>query len=351
MGSGNGFHKGQLVGAVLAGSWRSSNYPPLEIAEVDLEEITPLLCHFGAAALAWRRIRETPWASSASAEVLHQSYRHQSLQSEIHQQQVERVFRTLNERGIEALLFKGWAASTLYYQNELRPTGDIDVIVRAEQFDQAEELLYSGEASDCNVDLHKRFSEIPDRSFDELFARSRVLPLGSQSVRILGPEDHMALLCVHFLKHGAWRPVWLCDVAAGVESADHNFDWNVCFGRSKTRRGWILAAISLARVFLKADTSNCPAAVQKPLPAWLTESVLRQWSDPRLIDLAPLNHPVPMSQLLRRPRGLLEGLRQRWPNPILATISVNGEINNLPRLPYQMANWLFRLKRLIVPSD
>jgi hypothetical protein len=326
MSSRNGSHKGLLVAAVLAGSWRSSNYPPLEITEDELEEITPLLCQFGAAALAWRRLRETTLADSAAADALRQSYRHQSLKSELHQQQVEKVFRTFRERQIEAILFKGWAASTLYYQNDLRPPGDIDVIVRAEEFARAQEVLRSSEARDCNVDLHKELEEIPDRSFNELFARSRVLPLGDQSIRILGPEDHLALLCIHLLKHGAWRPLWLCDVSAGVESTDRTFDWNICFGQSATRRGWILAAISLARVFLKADTSSCPATVPSSLPSWLTESVLRQWSDPRLIDRAPLNHPVPMSQVLRRREGLIEGLRQRWPNPILATISVNGEI-------------------------
>jgi hypothetical protein len=351
MGSRSSLHKGELIAAVLAGSWRSSNYPPLEISESDLDEITPLLCKSGTAALAWRRIQVTSLASSAPADVLRQTYRHQSLQSEIHATKVEKVFTLLRQAQVEPILVKGWAASTLYDQNDLRPSGDIDLLVRPDQFKLSNDLLGAPEAEGCTVDLHKTFHEIPERGFDELIARSKLLPLGNQQVRILGPEDHLALLCVHLLKHGAWRSLWLCDVAAAVESLDHDFNWDTCFGPSNTRRGWILAAISLAGILLKADVSKCPAAGQTVPPAWLMRSVLGQWSNPRLIDRAPLNHPVPMATLLRQPSGLLEGLRQRWPNPILATISVNGEINNLPRLPYQVANWMFRLKHLVAPSE
>jgi hypothetical protein len=54
-----------------------------------------------------------------------------------------------------------------------------------------------------------------------------------------------------------------------------------------------------------------------------------------------------MAVLLRHPAGLVDGIRQRWPNAILATISVNGKLNNLPRLPYQLANCIVRMGRLV----
>src|SRR5918993_1458331 len=85
----NGSHKGPLVAAVLAGSWRSSNYPPLTIDENALQEVVPLLCKSGAAALAWRRIKDSPLATSTAGETLRDTYRHQSLRSGIHEQYVE----------------------------------------------------------------------------------------------------------------------------------------------------------------------------------------------------------------------------------------------------------------------
>src|SRR5687768_18489830 len=98
MSSRNGSHKGPLVAAVLAGSWRSSNYPPLTIDQDDLQEVTPLLCRSGAAALAWRRIKDTSLATSPAGETLRDTYRHQSLRSGVHEQSVEKVFRSEERR-------------------------------------------------------------------------------------------------------------------------------------------------------------------------------------------------------------------------------------------------------------
>jgi hypothetical protein len=349
MNSKDRFRKGQLVAAVLSGSWRKSDFPPLDISETEVDEITPLLCTSGAAALSWTRIKDTHLANTASAEVLHQAYRLQSLQATIHEAKVEKVFRLLRQSSVDAVLAKGWAAATIYQQTDLRPSGDIDICVRAEQFKLAREILSAPEANDCWVDLHQRFSELDERTLDELFGRSKLVSLGREQVRILSPEDHLALLCIHLLKHSAWRPLWLCDVSVAIETLPLNFDWDVCLGRNKTRARWIICAITLANRLLGTDIRNCPAAAETmELPKWLVENVLKLWSNPVPSNQPPMSHPIPMADFLRRPRGLREGLRQRWPNPIMATISINGEINNFPRLPYQVGNWLARIARLLI---
>jgi hypothetical protein len=342
--------KGSLVAEVLAGAWRASALPSLQISERELDEVTPLLYDSGTAALGWRRVSKTPLRNSSSAEVLHQAYRLQSLQSEIHEQEIAKVFRLLRQAQVEAVLGKGWATAGLYAEKALRPYGDIDICVRPEHFKLAEEILNAPDADDCWVDLHKHFSEIDERTVDDLFARSRTVSLGEEQIRILGPEDQLALSCIHLLKHGAWRPLWLCDVGVAIESLPATFDWDLCLGSNNTRAHWITCAIGLAKRLLRADTENLPAEVESPLPAWLIENVIKQWANPFAIDQPPMSHPVPMSHLLRHPAGLVDGLRQRWPNPIIATISVNGEFNNLPRLPYQMANCLSRIGRLLLNS-
>src|SRR6185312_210577 len=100
--------KGRLVAEVLAGSWRSSEFPPLQISEAELDSITPLLYDSGAAALAWNRLANTNLRNTASADLLHQAYRLQALQSNIHEQKIEKVFRLLREAKVEAVLAKGW---------------------------------------------------------------------------------------------------------------------------------------------------------------------------------------------------------------------------------------------------
>lgn len=350
MKSKDALRKGNLVAEVLSGSWRSSDVPTLDISETDLDTVTPLLYDSGTAALGWHRISKTHLRNSSSAEVLHQAYRLQSLQSEIHAQKIEKVFRLLGQAQVEAVLAKGWATAGLYSDRALRPYGDIDICVRPQHFKLAEEVLSAPEANDCWVDLHKHFSEIDERTIEELFARSRTVSLGNDQIRMLGLEDQLALSCIHLLKHGAWRPLWLCDVGVVIESLPATFDWDVCLGRNNTRANWIICAIGLAKRLLRVDTEGLPSRTNAQLPAWLIENVLKQWESPFAIHQPPMSHPVPMADLLRHPSGLLGGLRQRWPNPIIATISVNGEFNNLPRLPYQMANCLSRIGRLLLNS-
>jgi hypothetical protein len=272
------------------------------------------------------------------------------LQSGIHEQKIEKVFRLLRRAGVEPILAKGWAAAGLYPDRALRPYGDLDICVRPQQFSLAEKVLSAPGANDCWVDLHQHFSEIDERTVDELFARSSMVTLGNEEIRILSLEDQLALSCIHLLKHGAWRPLWLCDVGVAIESLPETFDWNVCLGRNLKREKWIVCAIGLAKSLLRVNTAGLPARTEALLPGWLSENVIKQWARPFAIHQPPMSHPIPMADLLRHPSGLIGGLRQRWPNPIIATISVNGEFNNLPRLPYQLANCLSRIGRLLVNS-
>ena len=61
------------------------------------------------------------------------------------------------------------------------------------------------------VDLHRgldrqrdgqAFSLLDDRRLEELYERSELVALGDVDVRILGPEDHLRLICLHMLAHG-----------------------------------------------------------------------------------------------------------------------------------------------------
>jgi Uncharacterised nucleotidyltransferase len=343
--------RGSLVAEVLAGSWRHTQPASLNLSGSQLDEVTPLLYGSGAGALGWWRVRETELKTSASAAVLQQAFRLQVLQSGIHEEKITKVLLLLRQAAIEPILVKGWAAAGFYPERGLRPYGDIDLLVRSEQYRAAAEILAQPEAKDCWVDLHQNFDELDDREIDELFERSQLVPLGLDTVRVLSAEDHLSLLAVHLLKHGAWRPLWLCDIAAAVEGLPQSFDWDICLGSVKRRAGWIVGAISLARHFLGAQTDHLPAAVRAgELPRWLTDAVFKEWQNPFAINQPPMRHPVPMAGQLMHPTGLFRALRDRWPNPIIATISVNGQFNGLPRLPYQLWNCALRAARLLAHS-
>ncbi len=343
--------QGELVARALRGSWRAGDLPPFDLLEPELDQIAPLLVGSGAASLGWRVVNRSSLRDSSSGELLHQAYRLQTLQAEIQEQKIEKVFRLLRESSVDAILAKGWAAAGLYPNRTLRPYGDIDICVRSADYQSVSELFSSPRGNDCWIDLHRHFSEIGNRTVAELFSRSKMHRVGQEEVRVLGDEDHVALLSIHLLKHGAWRPLWLCDVAAAMESPSPTFAWDECLGRDPIRASWIQSAFGLAHLLLGASTEKLPASMRTlAVPEWLVDTVLRQWSNPYARYQAPMNHPVPMTDVWRRPSELIDGLRQRWPNPIIATISVHGRLNELPRLPYQLANCLARVVRFVIPG-
>ncbi len=340
--------RGSLVGRILSGAWRKPPFPPLDITQDQLDEATPLLNGSSAGALAWWRIGKTAFRGSASAEVLRQAYRFHSVQAVMHEEKIKKVFRLLKEASIEAVMAKGWSATALYPAAPLRPYHDIDIYVRARDFPAAESVFTGPGADDCWVDLHNRFWELDDRNQESVFARSKMVALGEEQICTLGAEDHLALLAIHFLKHGGWRPLWLCDIGAAIEGLSDEFDWEICLGRNPVRANWIVHAIGLAQRLLGARIDTLPKAIRVPEPpSWLIESVLSQWANPFPLSQSPAVHPIPMGSYLKRPRGVINALRHRWPNPIAATVILNGKFNSLPRLPYQVGNCMLRAGQFV----
>jgi hypothetical protein len=340
--------RGRLIATTLEGSWRTSPPAELHLSATEFEEVTPLQYDSGASALGWWRVRETPLRETPSGELLHQAFRLLALQANIHQTKIQKLFRLMRAEGVEPMLLKGWAIARLYPQPALRPYGDIDLFVRPRDSWAARRVIESDAARGSWVDLHTRIDELPETSAEDLFARSQLVECGDEQVRVPGAEDHFALLAIHLLKHGAWRPSWLCDLGLLLESMSADFDWDLCLSKDKRRANWILSAIGLAHELVGAEIGNEEIAARaRAIPGWLARSVLKEWETPFAIDQPPMSHRAPMRSYLRHPRGFLSDLAHRWPNPILATVSVNGEFNRWPRLPYQLGNCFLRVGRLV----
>jgi hypothetical protein len=338
-----------LIADFLSGSWRDRQ-APLDIPPEHLELTTALLFDSGGAGLGWWRIRETDLRDTPSARLLHQAFRLLALQANIHQTKVQKIFRLLRAEGVEPILLKGWAIARLFPQPGLRPYGDIDLFVHPRDSRAAHRVIDSEAARVCWVDLHTRIDELADTPAEDLFSRSKLVSCGDEQVRVAGAEDHFALLAIHLLKHGAWRPTWLCDLGLLLETMTSDFDWDLCLGNNKRRANWILSAIGLAHELVGAEIANEEIASRaREIPAWLARRVLKEWETPFAGEQPPMSHRAPMRSYLRHPRGLLSDLARRWPNPILATVSVNGRFNRLPRLPYQLANCVSRSINLAFP--
>jgi len=332
-------NKGTMIASVLAGSWRQ--FPsPLEISAAQLEIATPGMLASGAAALAWKRVSKSKLRTASVAKELEQAYRLHTLQSAIHERDIQNVLALLSRAGIDPVLVKGWAIARLYPESGLRPYGDIDLCVNPKQFAAAQAAL-SNQPNQHRIDLHRGFAKLDTRSWGELYARSELLKIEDAEVRVLAPEDHLRALCFHFLREGGWRPLWLCDIAVVVESRPENFDWDLFLGPDPKRREWFACSIMLAHHLLEADLDGVPEAIaRRRLPGWLVPAVLKAWEVRAMLH----RHSTPMKNLWRKPTYALrpKNLRTHWPNAIEGTIGLNGPFNELPRLPFQLGNCAVR---------
>ena len=332
---------GCLVAGLLAGAWRRVP-AAAELGPRQLEQAVPRLLQTAAASLGWWRLQRSPSPSPlrqcpAAVELL-QAFRLHALQVSIHEHDLRELVRFFRSAGIEPVLGKGWAVARLYPEPALRPYGDFDFYVPPAQFQAAQNAAARADVPPCGVDLHCGIPDLGDRPVEDWFGRTRLVPLDELGVRILGPEDQLRLSCWHLLRHGAWRPLWLCDCAVLVETRPADFDWDYCLRGSRRQVQALLCVLGLAEQLLGACLDGTPVARRAgSVPRWLIPSVLRQWGRPydRCTD-------QPLAESLRHPGDWLAALGRRWPNPIEATLSTRAPFNELPRLPFQLADCLAR---------
>jgi Uncharacterised nucleotidyltransferase len=327
---------GPLLAAFLRGIWRQQPCPT-PLSEGNLDCLTPLLLRSGAGGLGWSRVRQTALRFAPAAIELHQAYRFHALRAALYEQAVQRYVSALQAAGIDVLLFKGWAIARLYPESALRPYGDIDLVVAPGHYASAAAVLQGVRFADCDVDLHPSLGSMSDHAWESLYARAHIISLRGVNVRILAPEDHLVLLCRHFLRHNAWRPLWLCDIAAALEARQADFDWGLCLGSNRRRAGWVTCTLGLAAQLLDAHVEDTPIASHaNHLPSWLKPAVLRQWD--RCVGPGHLGTIVRyVTSHWRQPRHLLRHARQRWDMPTAATFALRAPLNAFPRSPFQLA--------------
>jgi len=335
---------GYRVSAVLSGAWRPSA-PSLDLVSEELANVAPRLLRSGAGGLAWWRLRGSPLSGSPAGLEFLQAYRLHTLQAALHDREVRLAFAALRDAGVEPVLAKGWAAARLYPESGLRPYGDIDLCVPPQQHDTASRIVARPSSGLSSVDLHPGFAMLDDRSLTDLYTASVVTSLEGVDIRVLGPEDHLRYLSLHMLGHGAWRPLWLCDVAAALECLPSGFDWDNLLRGDRRRTDWVICTLGLAQGLLGARLPDVPRVVRdRPLPWWLATTVLRQWGRGQ----TPHGSRTPFAQeSLRRPGRLLKALWVRWPNGIEATVGLHGPFNQWPRLPFQLGECLRRIARFV----
>jgi len=327
---------------MLRTSWRTAP-DPFSITADDLSAIEPLLLATGAGALAWRRLRAAEMLSNVRSTGLKEAYRKHSIEAALHEINTRDIFIRARAANIEPVLFKGWALARLYPEDGLRPYGDIDLWVRTKDLEQLQAALTRGKDRSYCVEPHASFYPQYERSIDDVLRRSQVVRLNGVLVRVPSDEDHLRFICLHFLYHGGWRPLWLCDIGMMVESAGSRFDWDNCLRGTRKHADWIACAIGLAHQLLGAEVKGTPIEKRAAsLPRWLSHAILRQWSKGSGMSHAEdLSFSLP--RRLRQPKQLLHALQEHWRNPVQASVEMDAWFGESPRSILQVGSAISRL--------
>lgn len=156
-------------------------------------------------------------------------------------------------------------------------------------------------------------------------------------VRLLRPEDHLRILCVHWLTDGGANRERLWDIYYAVENRPVNFDWDRCLKSvDKRRRKWVVCAIGLAHLYFGLRVEDTPLATEaKLIPEWVIKAVEKEWADE--IRLRRLH------DCLYDRKEFFRQLKKRFPpNAIQATVLTGGEFDDKPRTFYQIKKILMR---------
>jgi len=316
---------------------------PHSLSYDELRAVAPILRGNGSAGLAWWRIRDQGLRDHPQAAELRDNFRQQTLRDRLMERHLAEIIPFFRKRGIEPVLGKGWAVGRLYPSVGLRPYGDLDLLIPPSQLPAAEAALLERDRPPAPVELHATFRQLLDRTPEELVARAQTALLDDVEVRVLAPEDHLRLLSLHGLRHGLWRPTWLCDVAVfldWISSDPASFDWELCTSGDQWRSEGVRCGLGLARDLLGADleAAGVPRAWQDPpLPSWLAQATLRSWGTAK--HYLHVGGPL---ELLGHPLRLLEVARLKWATPMEVTSRCEAPWDDTPRFPHQVMDYLSR---------
>jgi hypothetical protein len=354
------------LGAALSGDW--DRVGPL--GPVDLDAVladarahrVDLLLAAGAGGTG------APWPDRLR-EDMRQRLREAAAVTSARVHSLKRLLEALADRSIEVLIVKGVAlANTIYPSPHLRPHRDIDLLIRAEALERAEEALFAtgwqrelepdGEKMTSQrhyrsaavvtdyVDLHWKVA-IPHvfadmLEFGELAARARPVPSLGRGARVPADEDSLLIACLHRVAHhqDGLDLLWLWDIHLLVQRLDDRAAEAFAERASRARMGAIAArGLTLARHYFR--TALAPGLVERLESAWRGEPSARflgggfRQIDLLRSDLRTLPDWGSRLGLLREhlfpPRRYMKSLYRQCPAPLLPLAYCHRIVRGAPK--------------------
>lgn len=259
------------------------------------------------------------------------------LSLKVNEKRLNDVWTKFTEGGFSPILIKGWATAVFYPNPAERLYVDFDLVFDPVEFEPAQEFAKNSEMG-FSIDYHEGARHLDSLSFAELFDRSVLKKCGEGEIRVPCDEDHLRIICVHWLNDGGTEKEKLWDIYHAVENRRSDFDWSKCLDVvDEQRRFWVICAIAIAHRYLGLAAEDLPFKDEfKNVPRWVYKALEKEWASG--IRLMPLHYYV------NDKKALWKQIKKRIPpNPIQATIDLRGKFNNTPRIFYQVGDILIRV--------
>lgn len=243
-----------------------------------------------------------------------------------------RILDHLSGLGIETMPYKGVAlAEAVYGDIALRQSGDIDLLIRPQDFSRVREAVrdlgftqtklfldehqgaYLKSGNECAFDgaagpnllevqwaIQPRFYAI-DFDMSGLFSRAVGVSVAGYPTKTLSDEDLFLVLCAHAAKHVWGRLIWLCDIARFVSWP--SLEWTRihaharAIGISRILSVSVVAARDLLGAPIPAEASQ---AAEDRATTELVEEVRRQLLSEELHNVESLSYFRLMMRLRER---------------------------------------------------
>lgn len=276
--------------------------------------------------------------ATTGKDLQHDTLRWNLLQKRAQKVRAFRAVEFLRAAGVEPILIKGVSAAQFYPDDQIRISIDTDLAVSGSDFAKASAYCRSEAAAGMAIDVHRELRHLDSVDWQDLFDNSVPLNFEEGSVRVLRPEDSLRVLCVHWLTDGGVFRERLWDVYYAVANRPPDFDWERFLDVvSKRRRRWLTCTLGLAERYLGLELTDTPVRDEaRLLPTWLINAIEKEW--------AREAKPKPLEITVYDARMFFNEAKSRFrPNPIRATVEMEGSFDARTRFFYKLGNFIMRI--------
>ena len=229
---------------------------------------------------------------------------------------LQEMLMALQDAGVRVIVLKGVALATLVYSDpNVRPSQDIDLLCREEDYRKVRDTLVSlGYDTDADPTLPVRRADhegyfdrhffnpdglvhvelhldslklgVRPRHSDSIWLRTRHLEIEDVPALALGLEDQVLTLSVHLHRHGFNRLIWFMDIDLLIRRYADELDWGMVMGEAKAEgaQASLWYTLRLLRQMLGAPIPEKVMADLRPNP-WIRWTFARIWPELRVLDL------------------------------------------------------------------